>query len=250
MDKELTDRLIWQYPYQQASAYFSKTSVSEMKRMEGLAKMEEIAAREDSGILLMQDESRDSRTTLLRRPRFMEEKKITATERGTVYHAVMQHIPLDPLVRLTRPEIDLHLEQMVNKQLLTREQRAVIDSAVIASFFESDTGMKLQQSDDVQREVPFSFGLSASEVYPEADPNTAEETVMIQGVIDCLFDHEGELILLDYKTDAVYGERIEEIAAKYRLQMDLYARAVEGIWNRPVREKILFLFDGAHIVRM
>ncbi len=35
--------------------------------------------------------------------------------------------------------------------------------------------------------------------------STIGETVLIQGVIDCLFEDELGLVLVDYKTDAVKG---------------------------------------------
>lgn len=53
------------------------------------------------------------------------------------------------------------------------------------------------------------------------------EGVFIQGVIDALFDEEDGLVLLDYKTDWV--DDGTELIERYKVQLDLYAEAVERI---------------------
>ncbi len=73
--------------------------------------------------------------------------------------------------------------------------------------------------------------------------------VLIQGVIDCLFEDEAGLILLDYKTDQVRNGDISLLGERYRVQLELYGTAVEHIWKKPVIEKYLFFFDGAHLIQ-
>lgn len=184
----------------------------------------------------------------MRRPRFLEQRKLSPEERGTVYHAVMQQLPLT--ADLSVATIVRTSEEMEDKRMLTREQREAVDPAVIYAFFRQEIGKRLLRADRVLREVPFSIGLPASEVYPWAKGGTAEETVLVQGVIDCLFEQNGCWMLLDYKTDAVYGKRLSELVERYRMQMILYGRAVERIWQRPLTEKVLFFFDGGHVVKI
>ncbi len=43
-----------------------------------------------------------------------------------------------------------------------------------------------------------------------------EDVVLIQGVIDCLVEAPEGLVLIDYKTDAVYGERLDLLKERYR----------------------------------
>ena len=82
----------------------------------------------------------------------------------------------------------------------------------------------------------------------------ARDVVMLQGVIDCLFRDEKGLVLLDYKTDAIYGPFADFAAAepvlrrRYTVQLQLYARAVEAVWGMPVNEKVLYFFDGGHVL--
>lgn len=247
---ELTRRLQWDYPYRQAETYFSKTSVSEMKR---LASMEQVQLGEGQGeeavhSLLELTPSETFQKPLLRRPRFLQQKGMSPTERGTLYHAVMQYMPLHPHIALE--DIDKAISDMVEKQFLTEEHSTYIEPAVLEQFFMSEIGQRLLHAERVYRELPFSYGLPVKDVYPHVDDATADETVLIQGVIDCLFEDEQGFVLLDYKTDAVYGNQLAKIRERYALQIKLYAQAIEAIWQRPVHEKVLFLFDGGHILNM
>ncbi|MGO4276014.1 PD-(D/E)XK nuclease family protein, partial [Paenibacillus sp. TAF58] len=188
------------------------------------------------------------KTAVWRRPRFMEEKKLTAAEKGTVVHAVMQNLSLQESP--TESSIQVTLEEMLNKQTLTQEQCDVVDIPVILKFFETEVGKRMVQAANVQREVPFSYGLPADEVYIGTDRSTIGETVLIQGVIDCLFEDELGLVLVDYKTDAVKGSSDAELKVRYEKQISLYTRAVEHIWKRPVNGKFLYFFDGAKLLEM
>lgn len=236
---EADRRLGWSYLFPQATAYLSKTSVSELKR---------IQERERGQDDLFLSSSAPLRAVLSDRPKFMQQKSMTAAERGTLYHAVMQYITLDPSI--DDKVIAQTLARMVQVQLITPEQRQAVDAAVIETFFKSALGQRMLQSRKVQREVPFSYGLKAADIYPGVDQRTAQETVLIQGVIDCLFAEEDGLVLVDYKTDHVGKSNLEQCAEKYKLQIHLYAKAIESILQQPVKEKYLFFFDGAHTVRM
>ncbi|MEY9091745.1 helicase-exonuclease AddAB subunit AddA [Paenibacillus sp. RC84] len=188
-----------------------------------------------------------SRTSLLRRPRFMEEKKLTSAERGTVFHAVMQHMPLK---EVTPEAVEAVIREMIDKELLTPAQARAVDTEILAGFFRTQIGQKLAASTRVWREVPFSLGLPAGRVYPNADASTRQETVLVQGVIDCLFESDGNLIMLDYKTDRVKGVGLEALRERYRIQLGLYGQAVEKIWKRKLAGTYLFFFDGGHVVEI
>ena len=73
-----------------------------------------------------------------------------------------------------------------------------------------------------------------------------QETVLVQGVIDCLYEADGQLILLDYKTDRVAAHHggTEALVEHYRFQLEFYARAIEQIIHRKVDKKVLYFFDS------
>ncbi|MCR8645678.1 helicase-exonuclease AddAB subunit AddA [Paenibacillus sp. N1-5-1-14] len=237
---EVRQRLEWQYAHPFAQTYFGKTTVSEMKRV-GEEKRLALAGEMPDARLEWKPSS------LLRRPRFLEERKMTSAERGTVYHAVMQNLPLEGEVP-DEQLVEHTLARMVEREMLTSVQCEAVDAAMIVSFFQTEVGKRLLKASIIRREVPFSYGLRAGEVYGEADPITAQETVLIQGVIDCLFEDEEGLVLLDYKTDRTHGKTLEDLAKQYQVQMDLYARAIEHIYRKPLERKYLYYFEGQILV--
>lgn len=251
----MAEALNWRYPLENLPRMFSKTSVTELKRLADERRYADESFTEGAIWLpshvraaqeQQEQEAARARQMLARRPKFMEQRKMNAAERGTVYHAVMQHVPLHAPV--TGDTIMETLETMVRRELLTPEQRAEVDAEPVRRFFASPLGQRVLQAERVYREVPFSYGLKADDIYPDLDPSERDELILIQGVIDCLFEENGELVLLDYKTDAVVGGRVESLVDRYRMQLDLYAHAIEQIWKRPVKGSVLFFFDGAHEV--
>jgi ATP-dependent helicase/nuclease subunit A len=68
------------------------------------------------------------------------------------------------------------------------------------------------------------------------------ETILVQGVVDCLVDEGDGLLLLDYKSDRIPADQPGLAADRYRGQLNLYARAVESILRRKVKEKYIYLF--------
>ncbi|MFE8696319.1 helicase-exonuclease AddAB subunit AddA [Cytobacillus sp. FJAT-53684] len=236
-------QLSWKYPQMDSSHYRSKQSVSEVKRQK------EIFSAEDSDTKLLQK----FKKPLLNRPRFMQEKSLSPAERGTAMHMVMQHIDVGGPV--TEEGLIVKMDEMVNKELLTEEQRESVDPRLIVKFFETQLGSRMLQAHAINREIPFSLSFPASEIYN--DWKGEEEPILIQGIIDCVFEDEQGLVLLDFKTDEItdrfkggFTEAKPILEERYRMQIDMYARALEQILKRKVNEKYLFFFDGSHTIKL
>ena len=69
---------------------------------------------------------------------------------------------------------------------------------------------------------------------------------MLQGVIDCCFEEDDGLVLVDYKTD--YYENQAEILAKYTIQLEYYEKALGQILKKTVKNKYLYLFYGDDVI--
>lgn len=65
--------------------------------------------------------------------------------------------------------------------------------------------------------------------------------VLIQGIIDAYFEEDGEIIVLDYKTDRVQNEA--ELKDRYQEQLRLYTKALEQITRKKVKEQIIYSFN-------
>lgn len=239
---EVQARFLWKYAFEDASIHRSKQSVSEIKRQKEISD-------EYSGTDLVQH----FKKAISSRPRFMQEKSLSPAERGTALHLIMQHVDLSqPVNSATVQEL---LERMVERDLLTEEQKKVVDPQLISRFFESTLGKRMIQAEKIQREVPFTLSINAKEIYPAWKGE--DEPVFIQGVIDCIFEDEEGLVLVDYKSDGIsdrfkggFEQARSTLEDRYRIQIQLYTKAIEQIWKRKVNARYLFFFDGAHILKI
>ena len=231
-DQWVGDLLAWKYPHCSAQGKPAKLTVTEIKR-----RLDELDGEE--GLRLFQP------GTITARPRFMQDTgRLSAAEIGTAMHTVMQH--LNYTKDLDASGIGAQVAEMNSRELLTDKTLAYIDCHAIAAFFTSTLGQRLVSSDWIKRELPFSLLLPAARLYPELAGT--DETVFVQGVIDCLFQEQGELVLVDYKTDA-YNQP-EDLALKYKVQLDIYAEAARQILQMPVREKYIYAFGKQQVVRI
>ncbi|MBT2678134.1 helicase-exonuclease AddAB subunit AddA [Bacillus sp. ISL-35] len=240
--EKVNEQLSWNYHYKEAANHRSKQSVTELKRNHE-------TRDEESGTQIV----RRFTKPILNRPRFMQEKMLTPAERGTAMHMVMQHIDLSRPI--TEASLELQLVQMVEKELLFPEQKEAVDRKWILAFFDTAIGQRLLGANKVRREVPFYLSLPAKEVYP--DWQGENEPVFIQGVIDCIFEDEKGTVLLDFKTDGIHDrykggfEQAKPILEeRYRIQISLYAKAIQQVWKKQVEEKYLYFFDGGHLLEM
>jgi len=226
---EVDRRLRWTYPLAEVTAKPAKAAVTEIK-----GRFDELTRPEEDVL--------PYRPQITGRPRFLQQDKgLTPAERGSVIHLVMQHINLQK----APDEGDIYalLDRLVAREILLPEQAAVIDPAQITGFFAGPLGRRVLKAVKVQRELPFSLALPATEVYPELSRAGAGEIVLVQGVIDCLADEGDGLLLIDYKSDEVRPGQTS-VAERYRGQINLYTRAVQDILGRPVKERAIYLFDS------
>ena len=213
---EVQNRLQWKYRFAESARIPTKISVSELKK------------------------SKDSRPTVLKRPGFLEGgKRMTASMKGTLLHLAMQH--MDPGRVSSLEDIKEQIKRLVELEFIAGDEAAEINPYKILKFFQSDVGRRMSASARLRREAPFFIELAAVDVYPELDRAVyGSETMVLQGVIDCYFEEDGELVLLDYKTD--FAEDLDTVVENYRVQIDLYAKALEKVTGTKVKERYLYLF--------
>jgi len=222
-------RLEWSYPAAGMLGRAAKASVTDLKR-----KFDLLAAGEEQW-------QRDFRPPIGGRPLFMQEERgLTAVEVGSALHLVMQHLDLKNA--LDTSAIREFVADMVVRELLTHEQAEAVPVEQITAFFAGPLGGRVLAGREVLRELPFTLAVPAGEIYPDLGESFTER-VVVQGVVDCLVDEEDGYLLLDYKTDRIPRGQLEQAAGRYRGQLNLYAKAVESILGRKVKEKHLYLFN-------
>ena len=165
-------------------------------------------------------------------PKFIsgEEVQLAANERGSAYHRVMECLDYSVSVNLDGVKADIN--RMLETGKMNELQVKSVNPWDIYTFVQSDIGRRVANAvncGSVRREQPFVFEY---------------EGQLIQGIIDLCFEEDGEIVIVDYKTDRVMkgkaGEK--ELVKRYAIQLDYYAKALEQLTGKTVKEKIVYSF--------
>jgi ATP-dependent exoDNAse (exonuclease V) beta subunit len=78
----------------------------------------------------------------------------------------------------------------------------------------------------------------------------SKEVVVVQGLIDLLVRTPEGLLVIDFKTDHVFGEDVRKRAEVYRGQLELYARAAADICRERVLERWLYFLAPRQAVEV
>ena len=176
-------------------------------------------------------------------PGFMQDQKegLTGASRGTAYHKLME------LLDFTRQYTEAALKNAVHdfekKKKMTSEMAACIRISDILLFLESSSGKRMSAAagkGKLWREQPFVLGV---------EPGSQEkEVILVQGIIDAYFEEKDGIVVLDYKTDKV--KSAEQLKERYHAQLEYYAQALEGLLEKPVKEKIIYSFTLREEIRL
>ncbi|MGL4607101.1 MAG: helicase-exonuclease AddAB subunit AddA [Eubacteriaceae bacterium] len=193
-------------------------------------------------------------TKMTEKPKFLTKTthEFSSAQRGSGLHLIMESIKLEPLKKWVLENKEKGLKEFLNvyvqeeckrliaEEFLEKSLGKLIDLEKIVDFYSSDLGIRLLSSPDIKREIPFNYNINPQEIREEW--GGTKEKIMVQGIIDCGFLESGEWVMIDYKTDYYQNtfER-ENLIEKYRVQLDLYAEALEVLTNTKVKEKRLAL---------
>jgi len=221
----LERNFLWQYRHLQAADTPSKITATQLK---GRAVDQEAA--QEAGQTLPKP------AAPLYRPQFAAEKLgLTPAQRGSALHLVMQY--LDFARTGSGPEIADQIKELVEREFIDQLQGEAADPERLAAFFRSELGRELMAAQP-HREFKFSMLVPAGEYYPGVEG----EELLLQGVVDCWFETEDGITVLDFKSDRVDAATVEQRARDYKPQLEAYAHALSRLTGRPVSRRILWFF--------
>lgn len=212
---EYAELFAWRYPYGADTVLPSKISVSQL-----IGNLPELGQYPDF--------MRDS----------MAER---AVSRGTAAHKLMEHLPI---AKHTFASVNACLKELTDRGTLTKKEAEGIYAANIVDFFSKGLGSRMLASPRVERELAFNHRVKANSVF-DAD---TDETLLLQGIIDCCFIEGGEWVLIDYKTDYVPKGGAKEVAMSHAKQLRLYKSALEELTGIPVKECWIHLLSTGESV--
>lgn len=220
------------YPYAVLADLYTKTTVSELK----IAAM---ADRDEAAYHTFEEKEIQPYIPNFRRG----EEKVSGAVRGNAYHKVMELLDFDAVMGedgMPAERLHAFLQKEVAEKRLTEGYFEAVSERKINRFLQTPLAERMRRAGQMgrlYREQPFVLGINARRLksgFP------AEETVLIQGIIDVFFEEEDGLVLLDYKTDSVSS--MSQLWNRYETQLDYYQEAVEKIYGKPVKERVLYSF--------
>ncbi len=222
-------KLDWVYPYKSSENIPSKLTVTDLKSF-NRDSMERVKYRAPS---------------LKERPRFLEERKaFEGKELGTILHFFMQHLDFHNTKDLSA--LEKQKDRMVARGLLREEEAESLELEKVELFLQSLLGQRMKAAEKIHREEPFNIWKKAEDLSTELEG--CEDKVLIQGMIDCYFEEEGQWVLVDYKSDYLWEGNRREKLETYKPQLTLYREALESITGKKVKETIIhFFYTGESI---
>ena len=238
---EIDRRFSYRYPDEDLLTAKAKWSVSAIRK----AELDEEDAKRREVVIISGDEVDGIRTGVEKK------KRASAADIGTAYHRIMEFIDFG---KVMRSDGTVDTDYIAERAGFLRDHDAIdedvydsLDLSRIAAFFESELGRRAAAASargSLRREKPFTL---------KTDRNGRE--MIVQGVIDCCFEEDGRMILIDYKSsyirpDAARETELERIRNEYKVQIELYSEAVEKGTGMEVSEAYLYLFTIAEALRM
>ena len=176
-------------------------------------------------------------------PRFIENTGNDAAKRGTATHLFLQFFDF---ANAAENGAAAELARLTEKHFLTAEDAALVNMAEVEAFLASPIFAEMRAAERLYREQRFNLELPAADFAADArlKEELSGETVLVQGVIDCFFyDTEGNIVLVDYKTDRLPKDRAaaeEKLRAAHARQLGYYARAIEEICGMPPKRLLIY----------
>lgn len=223
----------YHYPYAEEQKLKLKFTVSELKKR--------VYLQEESGETVYEE---PEVVPLI--PQFLQEEEVlTGASRGSAYHKLLELLNYE--LSYDENSLTAMMEELQKERKLSDEMVQCIRKADILRFLNSDSGRRMQAAakrKQLSKEQPFVLGIDAKEIYPDIK---GDERILVQGIIDVYFEEDGELVVLDYKTDNVRSAK--ELRDRYHAQLDYYAQALEQLLQKKVKEKIIYSFTlGEEII--
>lgn len=234
---EIDRRFRYVYPDEELLTAKAKYSVSAIRKEE-LAAEAKAAVGEDFEADAEADADSASGIMQIQRHR----KRASAADIGTAYHRIMEFLDF---TKACGTDGSADMDYIESRAHLLRENNAIeeevyssLDLSRIAAFFESSLGKRAAEAarrGSLRREKPFTL---------KTERNGRE--LLVQGVIDCCFEEDGRMVLIDYKSsyirpDRPLEEELARIKDEYRVQIELYSEAVKKGTGKEVGEAYLYL---------
>ena len=257
---ELLRQIHFTYQHENLRNLYTKTSVSELK-MAAMHKAFEKESMEEAAKPMFDTEIINPYI-----PKFASvEKEASGSDRGSAYHRVLELLDYVSLAGLLNGDAfkednahqckerlkawyEAQLQSFISAGRITQQEVDLVNPKKVLTFLQNPVAKRMAMAavrGDLYKEQPFVLGVDARRLSADFPEN---EKVLIQGIIDVYFIEDDEIVLLDYKTDAVSTGN--ELVQRYKTQLDYYTESLENITGMRVKERLLYAFKLDEIVEV
>ena len=215
--EEISELMNRKYPYESDTHRQAKFSVTEL-------------ARKDSDL-----------PVLLSAPSFAKKSKnrYSGTEKGNAYHHCMEFFPFEKILSANGEdylEITLTaIKQMMEKKQITQRESDIIVPENIAGFFGSALGQRMLKSPHIVREESFYAEVNGKILGEDYDGELS-----VQGRTDLYFVEDGEIVVVDYKSDT--KNNLNKEITNYARQVKIYGEVLPKLTGMKVKQIYLYAF--------
>lgn len=157
---------------------------------------------------------------------------LTSAQKGVAMHTFMEYADL--LCALISPQNEL--KRLTEAGYLSELQAESISVDYIEKCLNTSIIQRFIKAKKRYKELKFEVMVKAS-VTGFAD---CDEEHMLRGSVDAAFEEDGELVIIDYKTDR--AKTMVELKEKYTTQLQLYKLGLSATLNLPVKQCVIYSF--------
>ncbi len=186
------------------------------------------------------------RFTAVSKPDFARSSKVSATARGKATHKFLQYASVCALSD-DSGSIETEKQRIAEEGIMSREQLELVSEKSVIDFTRSRIFERMKNAVRLYPEYRFTVNIPGELASAGGDhsgsPGASGCESVLQGAIDCIIEEDDRIVIVDYKTDRV--EDVSELAETYGLQLRLYRAAAKQLFDKPVKECIIYsLFTG------
>ena len=167
----------------------------------------------------------------LKKPVFAQQQNFTAAQKGTQMHLFAQHSD----ILLARTNLENEISRLCEQGIVDRK---LLNIRQIETFISSPVASIILNGEKVYKEKEFLMPYNAQKALGQDE--YAAETVMVQGVIDCLVINGDSAVVIDYKTDRV--DDMQTLYSRYAKQLELYRYAAQYLYEIKDVKCIIYSF--------
>lgn len=220
-DDTIAESFNYEYPYRDSSLIPSKITATELNRANNLNKDGTYTGRKN--------------TVNVKLPDFMPDKPLSAAEKGIANHLAMQFMRFDKCT--SQAAVSEELQRLKISEILSEKQYEAINQDKIMQFFKTELFDRISRSDNVKKEFKFSMFVPAKDYFTSL---STADNILLQGVVDCMFEEDGKIVIVDFKSDNISEGFEAHEASKYKKQLEVYAYAMQRVTGKPVKESIIY----------